>query len=276
MSYQFKSDNIYRMPTHFGPSLGPRQGPNGRNFDNVQTPKTTTLTLSFSSNSEQLENLLPSCFQLGREPIVTVQFSKMTELEWLAGRGYSMLGISFPACFKGKFHRVNGSFLCVLWENLCDPIITGREELGFSKIYSELSEPVISESGTSVTASWMGFDFLTMKFDNLKENLQITSSPTDPESEGLLHYKYIPKTGKQGIADAAYPVFSPFNGSHIKVLTKKTGTGSIHWNKARWEDLPTFYNVVNILADLEINKYLSASLSQSIGSKSLSDQMILE
>ena len=29
MSYTFKPDCYYRMPTHFGPSLGPRQGIDG-------------------------------------------------------------------------------------------------------------------------------------------------------------------------------------------------------------------------------------------------------
>ena len=32
MSYIFRPDSHYRMPTHFGPSLGPRQGLDGRRY----------------------------------------------------------------------------------------------------------------------------------------------------------------------------------------------------------------------------------------------------
>ena len=78
MPYQFQPGRMYRMPTHFGPSLGPRQGEAGRKFANVDSPKVTARSVSF---------------------------------------------------------------LVVLWENLTDPILTGREELGFSKIYCEIPEP---------------------------------------------------------------------------------------------------------------------------------------
>jgi len=78
----------------------------------------------------------------------------MKEIEWLAGRGYNILGVTFPAVFKGKEDTARGPFLTVLWENLADPIITGREELGFSKIYCELPEPRISRGEAHAVAGW--------------------------------------------------------------------------------------------------------------------------
>ena len=44
----------------------------------------------------------------------------------------------------------------VLWENLTDPIITGREELGYPKIYGELPEPRHLNDTISCSASWLG------------------------------------------------------------------------------------------------------------------------
>lgn len=32
MPYTFQPGMTYRMPTHFGPSLGPRQGPDGKGY----------------------------------------------------------------------------------------------------------------------------------------------------------------------------------------------------------------------------------------------------
>ena len=63
---------------------------------------------------------------------MTVAATYMKEIAWLAGRGYNTLGVSFPATFTGEEDEVTGNFLTVLWENLTDPIITGREELGFA------------------------------------------------------------------------------------------------------------------------------------------------
>ena len=100
--YPFQPGKMYRMPTHFGPRTGPRQGEDGRKFENKDTPKTTTIAVSFLTNAEQLEELLPEGFELAGEPVVTVAASYMTEIEWLAGRGYNTLGVSFPAPFQGR------------------------------------------------------------------------------------------------------------------------------------------------------------------------------
>ncbi len=160
MAYSFVAGKMYRMPTHFGPIMGPRQHPEGRKFECIDNPKTLSLSVSFLSNPEQLERLLPDCFELGEQPIVTVSASYMKEIEWLAGRGYNVLGVDFPATFRGSQDNVRGPFLSVLWENLTDPIITGREELGFSKIYCEIPEPRITGNEAQCTAGWLGFNFL--------------------------------------------------------------------------------------------------------------------
>ena len=142
MGYKFDPNAMYRMPTHFGPRTGPRYGPDGRKFECKDNPKSTSVTVSFLTNSEQLEAFLPPGFSLNGEPVVSVSGGYMKEIEWLAGRGYNTLGVSFPVVFNGEVDRATGSLLTVLWENLTDPILTGREELGFSKIYCELPDPL--------------------------------------------------------------------------------------------------------------------------------------
>ena len=59
MSYKFETGKIYRMPTHFGPALGPRQGPNGRKFECKDFPKSTSYSVSFLTNPQQLEQQPP-------------------------------------------------------------------------------------------------------------------------------------------------------------------------------------------------------------------------
>ena len=271
MPYTFQPGKMYRMPTHFGPRTGPRQGPDGRTFANLDTPKSTSLSVSFLTDANALEALLPECFTLDGDPVVTVFAKYMTQIEWLAGRGYNVLGVSFPAAFDGAEDHVRGSFLSVLWENLTDPILTGREELGFAKIYCELPDPAILRGSWHSTASWLGFKFLDLRVGDLQAPDPAPAEPPRP-NDGTLHFKYIPKTGEWGTADVAYPVLSPATGSNERVLEHRSGRGSVQFHRAAWEDMPTQYMIVNVLADLPIKDYRGASVTRSVGAKDLSDQ----
>ena len=64
MGYKFLPDRMYRMPTHFGPSAGPRQDEHGGKFANVDAPTCTEWTVSFLTRAEQLEALLPEGYGL--------------------------------------------------------------------------------------------------------------------------------------------------------------------------------------------------------------------
>ena len=277
MPYPLQPGKMYRMPTHFGPRTGPRQGPDGRRFENKDTPKTTSIAVSFLTNREQLAALLPERFELTGEPVVTVTASYMTEIEWLAGRGYNVLGVSFPATFKGEVDQVSGNFLTVLWENLTDPIITGREELGFAKIYCELPEPTILGGEYHIIASWLGFKFLDVYVDNLRQQSaeEIAALTQAQSGEGTLHFKYMPRTGEWGTADAAYAVLTPAATPNRVIKERWVGAGQIQFHQARWEDMPTQYNIANTFYDLEIKAYRGASVTKTVGAKDLSDQRIL-
>jgi len=277
MSYIFQAGRMYRMPTHFGPSLGPRQGEDGRKFPCIHSHQATIYSVAFLSNRRQLDALLPPGFETSGEPLVTVTASYFTQIEWLAGRGYNTLGVSWPARFKGERDEAEGGFLSVLWENLADPIITGREELGFSKIYCELPEPRVLEGTTTIHAGWLGFTFFEMQVKNLKRPAlpEAAAAPAPAGLRGTLHYKYIPKTGEWGAADVAYAVLSPEGNTQQAIQESWKGDGSLQFRHARWEDMPTQCHIVNALQELEIKEYRGATMLKSLGSKDLSDQRIL-
>ncbi len=69
MTYRLEPEMMYMMPIHFGPGMGPRQGPQRRTFECKDSPKTTSVSVSFLTNGEQLETLLPEGFELGAEPV---------------------------------------------------------------------------------------------------------------------------------------------------------------------------------------------------------------
>ncbi len=280
MPYKLKSKTMYLMPTHFGPMSGPRQGPGGHlGAFSVDQRKSRTYAVSFLSERNQLEALLPEGFELVGEPVVTVAQTHMTEIDWLAGRGYNVLGVTVQARFNGARDQATGPFLLVLWENLTDPILTGREQLGFSKIYCELPEPVIHGGDTHCTASWLGFRFMDMKLTNMAEvkapEVAVSQAPADGSPQGTLHYKYVPKTGEWGEADAEYAVLSPLNPPLRPPTGLWRGEGSVTFQRARWEDLPTQYMIVNALQELEVKECRGATIEHRVGGRDLIDQRIL-
>ena len=276
MSYKMQPGKFYRMPVIFGPSLGPRQRGSSHTLFSKEGPKATVITVRFSTDSRQLEALLPEGFELAGDPIVTIRATYLKELPWLAGRGYNHLGISFPAIFKGQRDNVKGDFLAVIWENLCDPIITGREELGYSKIYCELPEPIVYAGTTHCTASWLGFKFMDLRVSSPKAAaLDEPDAYTTPGSEGVLHYKYMPRTGEWGCADAAYVTLTSPEDPYRTVTERWVAEGTVQFHHAMWEDLPTLYNITNTFHDLKVHDWLGASIVKTVGAKDYSDQRII-
>lgn len=272
MSYSFDPKRTYRMPTHFGPSLGPRQGPDGRSYECRTGPKQFIVEAAFKAELTQLAELLPPGFEPLDPAQITFSFAYLTEIEWLAGRGYNTFGVRFPARYVGGQEEVRGEFLCVLWENRPEPIITGREELGFSKIYCELPEAEHNGASVQCRASWEKTTFAVLEVSGLTEG---EPAPGLANAAGLLHYKYVPRTGEWGKADAQYAVLSPAGAPNFQLEQCGRGTASIRIQSAPWEDLPTLYREVTALSQLRIGKCLWAQTLRARGFKDLSDQRIL-
>lgn len=263
----------HRMPVIFGPSPGPRQGPDGLPFDWSDTPRSTA-TVSFLTDGQRLSRLLPPGFQLQGDPIVTVEATTLTDLPWLAGRGYRMLGIKFGTRFEGKRDVAIGPFLAVLWENRPEPILTGREELGFAKLYAELPEPRQFGGIQRHHASWDGHTFLEMELSGLT-NTSPPAMPTPSETlTGTLHWRYIPALDPAE-ADVEQAVLTPAGGFEMRYDAFKRGQGTVRFVRSTWEQLPTMFHIVNALADLPILEDRGATFTSTRGAKDLSDQRVL-
>src|SRR3546814_725453 len=157
---------------------------------------------------------------------------------------------------------------------MADPIISGREELGFSKLYCDLPAPIQAPGHILCRASLDGFGFAALRLNALGAAPPPPADP--PPSQGLLHYKYIPRTGEPGVADAAYAVLTPAQGGHLRVESRLAATSAtLDWTRSRWEDLPTLHHIVEALADLPLGPCLGATVSVTRGAKDLSDQRIL-
>lgn len=130
----------------------------------------TDLVLDVERASAQ--KLLPAGYFLAADAEPTVLFGAMNlrNLPWLNGRGalrsrrqavrglkdgpgYNTLGIYLnDVVYQSKTEgEVHGSYLLVLFENMSDPIVTGREELGFPKVWAEIPDPVKNGDATTQT-----------------------------------------------------------------------------------------------------------------------------
>jgi acetoacetate decarboxylase len=270
MGYQFEHGQIYRMPTHFGPAPGPRQMPADMPSNSKLSPHRTSVAASFLTDARHLERHFPEGFTLAGEPIVTVEFHYMSGIDWLAGRGYTMIHVGWPATFSGRESTVTGRFLAVVWENLADPIISGRDEIGHPKLYAEI-EPPRSWNGRQVCiAGWMGYRFLELEVGDL-----LDATPQAPKSDGTLMLKYVPETEAWGSTALSQVTLTPLADPDRTIESRQAGTGSIKFNKATWSDLPTMAHVVNALSALPIVEMRGGSVLRSRGGKTYRDQKVL-
>ena len=272
-------DAMYRMPWVFGPAAGPRNVPFAHQRQRYANDR-AQLTVDALTDEAAIAALLPPGCRLAGEPVLRVGVACVKRIGWLAGRGYNIIAVQFPHVeFAGRNETVAGVFDAVLWENLCDPIITGREEIAIPKIYAEIPDHVVFGRTYSASASWQGFRFLDLEVADLADAPE-PRGPAPPR----MSYKYLPRTGEWGQADAEYmtvagpdPLQPP-----VSVQAYREGRGHFAFRPARWEDMPTQYNVVSALAKMPIRKFLGASLkitsqgeTDSVGGGGGSSQRII-
>jgi hypothetical protein len=206
------------------------------------------------------------------EPVVTVDFHYLTEIDWLAGRGYNMIFVSWPAAFTGRHDKATGRFLAVIWENLADPIIAGRDEIGHPKLYAEIEAPRFWDGAQIGVAGWMGFRFLDLTVSELRDAVP---SPAPAPSDGTMMLKYVPRTGMRGETELQQVTITPAGDPDLTIERRQTGASAVRFHRASPSDLPTMHHVVNALADLPVVESRGGSLTHSVGSKWSRDQRIL-
>lgn len=258
MSFDPKPGRYYRMPIFFGPTPGPREWPEGLECDFAGKPKRTVIGVKFLSDAAQLEALIPSCFKLWGEPVVTVEAHYVTEIEWLAGRGYDMCDVKFDVVFQGDGEPVHGTLVLVRFENLTDPILSGREEIGHNKLFCAIPPMRVLDGRHRTELSWLDHPFIKIEAGDFVED-DGPRAPADQPNQGMLSYKYIPKTGVWGEADVEYATLTP-PAPNVTTTKRLKGTGKVEFVRSTWADLPTLHTLVNAFADLEVKEWRGAHL----------------
>jgi acetoacetate decarboxylase len=235
------------------------------------TMRAEWMRVAYRTDPEKLERLLPPGFSLRGEPVLSVSCAWFRDLYWLAGRGYGILSIDFPVTYRGKEETIEGSLCPVIWEGRPDAVITGREELGFPKLFADFTE-IERDADTgqlSCAVSWLDFRFFEMELTDLVEEMEPKKILPGSDGGPQLYYKYMPRTspdGREG-ADVEYVTTGAPKGSQASNVTldgfayrRWVGQGKVAWHKATFEQLPLTAHIVNTLADLDIHEIVQSEL----------------
>jgi acetoacetate decarboxylase len=255
--FKFKPESFYMMPFHFGPRAGKGSALYG---------EVTTIAVTYLTDRKMLSAYLPKPFEVGPEPWVSVSYAMNREVAWLAGGCYNLIGVNVSAVFNGEEDHLTGSYCLVIWENLTDPILTGREIQGMPKIFADIPDHTIFDGVWSTGAGYRGHKIVDLMIKDLKPlpGDQVKEIEKMSQQGNWMGWKYIPNTGGLG-AEVSHATLFPTNATFDHIWT---GTGEVKWNRLTWEQNPTQFHIVNALEKLPILEYRSALVLK--GSSNLS------
>jgi len=219
----------------------------------------TSIIVSYLTDRDKLARYIPAPFEVAELPIISVAYSCNKEIDWLAGRCYNLIGINAAVKFSGVEDQLEGYLTLVMWENLTDPILTGREFQGIPKIYADIPDHQIINGKWSVNASHFSNRILSMSAKDLivPSDEEIAESQESMKGkDNWLGWKYIPSPDGVG-ADVSYPTIFPSENETTEIWV---GQGSVQWEHLTWEQNPTQSHIVNALADLPILDYVHTAV----------------
>ncbi len=115
-----------------------------------------------------MQQHVPKGFEI-TEPLVQIFATKNNGCSWLAGRRYNVIGVTVPIIFKGKIDKVEGSYMVVLWEDVCEAIIGGREQTGIPEVYADIEEVRLHQIKWHASASSHGNKSIEITLNNAEE-----------------------------------------------------------------------------------------------------------
>ncbi|CAI7599603.1 unnamed protein product [Penicillium bialowiezense] len=281
----------WRQPIVFGPMPGPRQDWMGRDRVLKSTQSTfTTASIKFKTSRTLLQNLFPSDRYSFIAPgtVARASFSQTTlgGMDWLGGGGYRHIGLYIHGVqYKKENGEVfRGTYMPILFENLADPIVSGREELGMPKLFTAIDVHQRTSSYRMQT-SWQGAVWGHFELEDLVDEDPAADAGTigGEADDGILVYRYIPKVGTdtKGQAEAEYPIFVP-HAAESKVVPSKvtrlqrTSKAKVEINGLDWDALPTLHHVVSRLGEIPIDEIIDAKVVSGVGVPDVSSAMRIE
>ena len=220
-----------------------------------------TLSTSYETDKDALAALLPVPFEPADEPVVTVHYSQCLKVNILAGGGYNLIGVDLATFFNGRQDQLAGNYSLVMWENLMNPVIRGRELLGVPKLFADVPDPSRSGDDWRVSASESDRVLLEMEILRARPRSEaaVNKLNADQANSAMMGWKYIPNIDGVGAALSQPTLIG--RQTHFSRLWK--GEGRIGYgNDLTWETNPASVDIVAALQTLVVKEYLAGSVTQ--------------
>jgi acetoacetate decarboxylase len=236
-------NKIYAMPLIMGPLFDQADRP-GNVYSNVEN-----LILQFRTDRDAVLALVPDCYQIGAEPIVTVTIGDYDGVDFMSGGGYRTATFGVSAGFDGDEDHVGGQYILVMFEDKTIPILGGREQLGVPKVFADISA-VRLQTDTSFRShvSLWGHLIFGLEVAPLKKQNAIVRTTANREFNKYpwLCYKYIPHF--DGPPDASYPTVV-WNSVKVEELWMG-GDGKIVFGDAGEDDISYASRIIKALKSM--------------------------
>ena len=246
--YELKPDHPYTMPMA-SVFRNPRPWEQG----GMRYGKSTALSTTFLTDANGAASLLPSPFRLTEEALVTVSFVQCEDVDWLAGRPYNLVGVEVASIFDGKKDKdVRGGLCVVMWENMTEPIIGGRDHSGVPKVYADITNLLRNKDTCRGDVSHFGHPILELSAQGLQplSAKDLRDNETALRERNWMNYKYFPSVQNSG-ADVAYACTYPASGTCTAAWE---GQGKLQFFESSFQKNPTQYVLINLLARLPIHE----------------------
>lgn len=242
--FELDPHGSYMMPAHFGSRpFSPKSSGWYRDV--------TSMVFSFVTDPEVVSQYLPAPYRVADEPVVTITYACNREVDWLAGHGYNLVAVSVAAVFEGEEDQLEGNYCLVMWENLTDPILTGRELQGIPKLYADIQDHTVIGGEWRTNVGHFGHKFLDLSVSSLRAPTAEEIAASEAASEGKnnpMAWRLMP-----GISGFGVALDEPTTFPSENIITEAlVGEGAIAWQEQTWEQNPTQFHVVNALAGLPI------------------------
>ncbi|UNI15370.1 hypothetical protein JDV02_001907 [Purpureocillium takamizusanense] len=285
----------WRQPIVFGPMPGPRNIPQECAVGGL--PSTvTTATVRFKTSATLLKNLFPNeAYSLSQSDSVgqmSIVVQQLRNLDWLGGGGYNLLSLYLHDVqyTKKDGTKLNGFYCPVTFEDCADPIIAGREDLGWPKLFSEIDVQQPSAGIMEVSLSWRGAKWASFWLRGLQEKgteaADDSSNTATPPEDGIFLHKHVPGiSGRFHEADADYDVFIPkpfgkdMSERHasrdkpVMLVAEEAGVEFIPLGPSK---LPTIHHIVSRIAELPNLGNTVGTLKTEMGMRDFSGGYRLE
>ena len=268
--------NLYwRQPVAFGPMPGPRQDWYGNPQKDWDKVRCTTARIVLKTSATLLRNLFPNnqySFK-SKDTVATasIRLQMPTNLAWLGGGGYNLVGfyihnVTYTAA-NGK--EYDATYLPAMFENLADPIMTGREELGFPKVFSNIN--VKQDDGAlKASLSWCGATWAEFVWPLAHQNGDTAAEPIArrTETERLLLHRAMPTVGDQSkMAPSQYAAYYPSQTIDTKLHREQIcpTPAKLSFTPHDWRKLPTLHHIVSRLEELPVFSITESTVAEEEG-----------